>query len=32
MHDSKLRARERPGLWVIVTMSLVPLVPCASTG
>ena len=32
MNDSNLRARERLGLWAIVTMSLLPLIPYAFTG
>lgn len=28
MNESNLRAKERLGLWAIVTTSLVPLIPC----
>jgi hypothetical protein len=32
MNESNLRVKERLGLWVIVTMSLAPLIPYAFTG
>ena len=32
MNESNLRVRERLGFWVIVAMSLVPLLPYAFTG